>query len=187
MVFIVAAAVFCSCENNSKDEIANIESVFSSVFPPDKTLYTDSFQQTKTSVLFDYFDDVDIKKTEWYLGLVQTGGWNEAAVIKISDYGYLNSARILLNDHLENRQKLFNSENPDSELEGETFAFGEYAFMLIGDAVTLKDAVLYFVSSGEYMGLTNATAVTSSVNTDSAEIVSVRLETTAYYTTAMYE
>lgn len=178
MVFTVAVVGFCSCGNNAKDEIADIESVFASAFPPDKTLYNDSFQQANTSVMFNYFNDVNMKKTEWYVGVAETGGWNEAAVIKISDYGYLNSARILLNDHLEERQKLYSSKNPDSKLEGETFAFGEYAFMLIGDAVTLKDAVLARVSNSESKASTVAVSVSGSVSVDSEEVDSVTLPTT---------
>lgn len=178
MVFIIAAAVFCSCGNNAKDEIADIESLFSSVFPPDKTLYTDSFQQANTSVLFKYFNDVNMKKTEWYVGVAENGGWNEAAVIKISDYGYLNSARILLNAHLEEQMKRYSAENPDSKLDGETFAFGEYAFMLIGDAVTLKDALLAKVSNSTVSTATAAVSVSGSVSTDSIEVDSVTQSTT---------
>ena len=185
-VFITVALSLCSCSNNSEEEVYDMEALISTAFSEDGVMYTDSVQKLNDSILFNYLDAVDMKKTEWYLGFIQTGGWNEAAVIKIKDYGYLNSARILLNDRMQERQNLYLSDNPDSALDGETFAFGEYAVMLVGDAVDLKETVLSALVNGDGTAFTSANAVTALNTTDYYETVSPQYPTVQSQTTKIY-
>lgn len=176
-VIILTLFCFNACSDKESAAISDLKVIAESSMLDEEYESCDSNSESIPDSL-SFLSDVDKKKAEWYFAYLSKNSNSETVVIKVKDSGYLNTARLLLDSHLETRIAEAAAISPYNLPEGEAFACGQYAVLLVGAAREDKNMIISYITTGSTQYRTTTSPYPQDEN---AEIVSVA-PTTAVHT-----
>ncbi len=165
-VFLILTAFialsFASCSSVSGDEpsMELVREVFSSGFSDDM-YYADNQTISKADKRFGYMNNFEAKQTEWFFSFISADESMEIAVVKVKNERYLNTAKQILENHLNKNADVSDySDNadfadmPDSETseqpETSVFIYRKYAVLFkSADVLSLKNNFFTFMTRRE--------------------------------------
>lgn len=185
-VFILAVIIllsFASCSSDSNDEPSMdiIQQVFSDNLDTE-TYYADNKTSPRTNSLFNYMNNFDTKKTEWFFDYTSSDGNLEIAIVKVKNEGYLNTAKRILEDHLA-KNTVINASDSEiaKQVETSVFIYQKYAVLFKSfDVISLKNHFFTFLRNGT-LPSTSTTEISS--ESKIADVTALTSHSTVQHTT----